>query len=308
MKCPLCSSDATQDQKLFVADIASLWGKLSVPVQNLFDVETLEKYKCPNCGIGFYYPFAPGDDAFYSKLAEWDWYYTHSDKTEYDFTSKIIKSGMKVIDVGSGIGEFSSYVPAGADFIGAELSSKSVEIAQSLGRNVKRIDIVESLPDLEGRFDVVTCFQVLEHIVDIHQFFGALVKMCRQGGKIVIAVPNNDGFLGSATNNIFNMPPHHLLLWNKKSLRYLANHFGLTVEEYYVEQVTPIHLRWFYATNIHASVMKLLGVKPKDVNLGFFHKLTYKISSILALPLSYIFRSPNKPGHSLIVVLQRPKI
>lgn len=306
MKCPLCSGEANLDQTIYVADIAKLWERLGVTIESLFNVEAIEKYQCQNCGVGFYYPFVYGNDAFYGKLAEWEWYYTHEGKTEYSFTAGIIKVGMKVIDVGCGIGEFSLHIPAGADFMGAELSSKSVEIAQSLGRNVKRVDIVEALPDLESQFDVVTCFQVLEHIVDIHQFFNALVKICRPGGKIVIAVPNNDGFLRYATNNILNMPPHHIILWNEKSLRYLAKGFGLTVEKYCEEQVTPVHLRWFYATNIYASIMKMFGVKHKAINLGFIYKLSYKVADMIALPLSYVFRRPNKPGHSSIIVLHRP--
>lgn len=308
MKCPLCSSNATLDQTLFVTDIVRLWGRVGVDVQNLFGIITIDKYKCKLCGIGYYHPFVPGDDSFYSRLAEWDWYYSHPGKTEYNFASKIIKPGMKVIDVGCGIGEFSSYIPAGTHFTGAELSSKSVEIAQSLGRNVKRIDIVEALSDLEGKFDVVTCFQVLEHIVDIHQFFNALVKICHPGGKVIIAVPNNDGFVGCAKNNILNMPPHHLILWNEKSIRYLANCYGLSVTEYCEERVTPVHLRWFYTTNIHSFIKRLFGIKPKVINIGFTDKLTYKISSLIALPLSYVFRNPNKPGHSLIIVLHRSAI
>lgn len=308
MKCPLCSKDAVLNQTVEVADLKKIWGRLGLSIGSLFNVEVLKKYGCQNCGLGFYHPFVPGDDKFYSRLAEWDWYYAHSGKTEYGFTSQIIKPGMKVIDVGCGIGEFSSYIPAGANFTGAELSTKSVEIAQSLGRNVKRLDIIEALSDLEGKFDVVTCFQVLEHIVDLHQFFNALVKICKPDGKIVIAVPNNDGFVGDAKNNILNMPPHHLILWNEKSIRYLANYYGLSVEEYCEERVTSVHLRWFYTTRIHSFIKKLFGIKPKVINLGCTDKLTYKISSLIALPLSYVFRNPNKPGHSLIIVLHRPAI
>lgn len=308
MQCPLCSSDITPEQTLNVSDISKLWERAGVMVQNLFHTKYIDKYKCGKCGIGYYYPFAPGDDEFYGCLADWDWYYKHSGKTEYDFTSQFIKPGMKVLDVGCGIGEFSSYMPAGVNFTGAELSTKSIEIAQSLGRNVQRINIIERQPDLEYKFDIVTCFQVLEHVIHIHDFFKSLVKMCKPGGKIIVAVPNNDSFVGVAKNNILNMPPHHLILWNKKSIIYLSKYYGLIIENYFEERVAPVHLRWFYTTIIYSFFKKISFRKQNVINIGFVDRFAYKIFSLLALPLSSIFRKPKKPGHSLIIVLHRPVI
>lgn len=305
MNCPLCKSHSSIVETVSVKNIIQLWAKQGVLVEKYFSTEILSKYICPNCGLGFFNPFLPGDDMFYRALGEWDWYYNHPGKTEYPFSGQMAKSGMSIIDVGSGIGEFTKYIPNGVQFIGAELSSKAVEIAQSLNRNVKQMDIIESAFSLANSFDMVTCFQVLEHITDIHDFFGSLTKLCRPGGKIIIAVPNNDGFLMQASNNIMNMPPHHSLLWNKTSLFYIANLYNLVIEDYFVEQVTNVHLKWFYATKISSFILWPIQKKPKLVDRSIIYRCVNKLSTLLASALIHIAPKSNQPGHTSILVLRK---
>jgi 2-polyprenyl-3-methyl-5-hydroxy-6-metoxy-1,4-benzoquinol methylase len=308
MKCPLCSCQAREKQSLDTASIVSLWMKLGVDVTKIFQCDTISKLECSNCGLGFYAPLCPGDDEFYGKLATWDWYYKHPGKSEYEFTSSMVEPGMKLIDVGCGIGELYSNLVSGVEFIGAELSSKSVEIAKSLGRNVHKIDITVTPANFQNKFDFVTCFQVLEHIVDIRSFFFSLMSLCKPGGTIVIAVPNNDGFVGDAVNNILNMPPHHLLLWNKSSLHYLSNDFGLTVVDYVEEDLSDVHRHWGLTVLINKFFLKLIGKTPKVIDIGITGRVIYKLSALLARLICGI--SPNlvTVGHSSIIVLRKPNL
>jgi 2-polyprenyl-3-methyl-5-hydroxy-6-metoxy-1,4-benzoquinol methylase len=306
MKCPLCDNKVQQGINIDTSSIVLLWRKLGVNVANIFNCSSISKHQCANCGLGFYYPPCPGDDRFYGNLASWDWYYKHPGKSEYSFTVKMVAPGMTLIDVGCGIGEFSTYLPTGVKFIGAELSSKSVEIANSLGRNVQQIDITAAPPDFSNSFDIVTCFQVLEHIVDLRIFFSALADLCKPGGTIVIAVPNNDGFVGDAVNNVLNMPPHHVLLWNKKSLHYLANQFGLGIVEYAEEPLSNVHRYWGFTVYINKFFMKVVGSTPKVVDLSITGRFFYKIAALLARPFSRIYSNLILSGHSSIIVLQKP--
>lgn len=305
MECPLCNHQAEFNQSVDVALITSLWRGLGVDVKRFFSDELISIFKCSNCKLRFYSPPCPGDDKFYGDLAAWDWYYKHSGKSEYEFAASLISPGSTMLDVGCGIGEFSTHMLPGVNFLGAELSSRSVEIANSLGRNVRKIDITSPPVHFLNHFDYVTCFQVLEHIVDIQPFFSSLVDLCRPGGTIVLAVPNNDGFVGDAVNNIFNMPPHHVLLWNRSSLYYLAQKFNLDVIEYVEENLSDVHRQWAFSIAMHNYLKKILRLKPKVVDKSFAGKVLYKVSTYLARPISKIAPDLVAAGHSSIIVLRK---
>lgn len=46
----------------------------------------------------------------------------------------------------------------------------------------------------ESQFDVVTFFQVLEHIADVHSFLTSALLTLKTGGKVILAVPNNEPY------------------------------------------------------------------------------------------------------------------
>ena len=53
--------------------------------------------------------------------------------------------------------------------------------------------------DVDGeRFDIVTCFEPLEHVADYRRSFEHLVAAAKPGGVIIVAVPNETGLPGLA--------------------------------------------------------------------------------------------------------------
>jgi 2-polyprenyl-3-methyl-5-hydroxy-6-metoxy-1,4-benzoquinol methylase len=305
MICPLCNSRALKVRsRIEAVDIVGLWRKSKVDVSHLLKTD-LDLVKCENCGLGFYYPIVSGDDRFYSELALWDWYYKHPGKSEYFYASSLISSGDNVIDVGCGIGEFSRHIPEGADFTGIELSSRAVNIAQSMGRNVIQTSVEKAAEDFGSSFDYVICFQVLEHLTDLDSFIPACIDLCKKGGRIIFAVPNNEGFLESAVNNIMNIPPHHTLMWSKDSLFFLANKYGLEIVEFQNEVLQDIHKIWAYTTKVNDALRKLLGQKNKKIDNTLFSRLLLKISKVLALLLIRVRPSLIKEGHSSIITLEK---
>jgi 2-polyprenyl-3-methyl-5-hydroxy-6-metoxy-1,4-benzoquinol methylase len=48
----------------------------------------------------------------------------------------------------------------------------------------------------EDEFDVVTCFETLEHVGFLDQAFENLYRVCKPGGTIAISVPNEKGVAG----------------------------------------------------------------------------------------------------------------
>lgn len=76
---------------------------------------------------------------------------------------------------------------------GFDHSEQLIEMARGRGLPRTHFDLVDLNAvghDFAGRFDVVGCFETLEHVGNIENAFENLVLACRPGGIIVVSVPN----------------------------------------------------------------------------------------------------------------------
>jgi SAM-dependent methyltransferase len=206
---------------------------------------SIQLFRCLDTGLRFFAPArASGDDEFYGQLQEFDWYYMPW-KWEHQQAALHIHTGMKVLEVGCGRGDFLSAIqPQGAIATGLELNGSAVREGVAQGRDV-RLESVESHAAAHaGEYDLVCSFQVLEHIPDVRSFLEAQIACLRPGGKLIVSVPNNDSFLGLG-ENILNIPPHHMGLWNEASLRSLTRLFPLRLHKVYLEPLQHYHEEYF---------------------------------------------------------------
>lgn len=187
-------------------------------------------HKCPDSGYRFFWPFdIAADEKFYDFFQQFEWYYV-KDRWEIAETKKILKAGMKLLDVGCGEGiALHAFSASAYECDGIEINGHARKKALEKGLRVVNERIEDFSKNNAGIYDVVYSFQVLEHIAaDVKQFVQACVDCVKPGGFLIFSVPNNDGF--APRNTLLNYPPHHMGLWNNASLSYLAKIFRL--EEY----------------------------------------------------------------------------
>jgi SAM-dependent methyltransferase len=91
---------------------------------------------------------------------------------------------------------------------GAELA----ESCRSNGLEVVAAPVESAAAEAEARGDVVTSFEVVEHVHDPLEFVKAVGRMARPGGLVLVTGLGGDGFdvrvLGPAAGAV--SPPHHL--------------------------------------------------------------------------------------------------
>jgi 2-polyprenyl-6-hydroxyphenyl methylase/3-demethylubiquinone-9 3-methyltransferase len=107
--------------------------------------------------------------------------------------------GRKVLDVGCGGGILAeSMALRGADVTGIDLAQASLQVAELhklesgapvAYRCVAVEDLAEEAP---GRFDVVTCMEMLEHVPDPASVIGACAKLTRPGGHVFFSTINRN--------------------------------------------------------------------------------------------------------------------
>ena len=135
---------------------------------------------------------------------------------------------LEVLHVGSGEGALLSLVTArleGAETTGMEPMMTWGTAANEAG--VKTLDIVPELADGEQQYDLVAEHHLLHRMPEPRRHLRALAALVREGGRLVLEVPNllhaprplSDGYLSA-------FRPH---LFTARSLRTMCARAGLTV-------------------------------------------------------------------------------
>jgi SAM-dependent methyltransferase len=193
--------------------------------------------RCQNCShvwlenpptpreLGRYY--GPLYDRFISRAAE------HS-PGRWERRKKSIsvyKSSGALLDLGCGSGSFLEAMKNdGWKLSGIEMSEDAAGAARNrTGANVFSGDILSAtFPD--GTFDVITCFDVLEHVYDPRKVLSKVSDWLKPGGVFYTLVPNIDSgearFFESCWYGL--ELPRHLSHFCPDSLRRLAESAGLT--------------------------------------------------------------------------------
>ena len=100
--------------------------------------------------------------------------------------------GKTVLEVGCGAGRFTEILlSAGAIVVALDYSS-AVDTCWKNHYRHPNLNVVQgdiyNLPFLEGSFDFVFCFGVLQHVPDVKKAFMALIPQLRRGGRLAVDV------------------------------------------------------------------------------------------------------------------------
>jgi SAM-dependent methyltransferase len=138
----------------------------------------------------------------------------------------------RLIDVGAGFGifldEWRKCFPD-AQFLAVEPSVSLANECRSKGFEVFE-EIVENVEGHDNSADLVTCFEVLEHVYDPLSFLQGLKQLVRPGGYVFVSTLCVDGFdlqvLWDNSKQIF--PPHHINFLSVEGFERLFQSAGLT--------------------------------------------------------------------------------
>jgi SAM-dependent methyltransferase len=140
------------------------------------------------------------------------------------------KQSGAILDLGCSSGSFLQSLPSGSwELSGIEMSAESARIAEaSSGAKVFVGEVLEASFVPES-FDVITCFDVLEHLYEPRKVMARVAEWLKPGGVFYVLVPNID----SAEARVFGSYwhglelPRHLFHYCPASLKLLAESAGL---------------------------------------------------------------------------------
>lgn len=254
-------------------EIIDLYRSQRIDVSRFFiSTDTISLYECMDTNYRFFYPqFIFGDNEFYQDLYSKIPGYYHSNRWEHEQALKMLPKNCTLLEVGCGDGYF---LEASKERCltseGIELNTKAVDKARAKGLQVSELTIQNFTESNKKKFDVVCCFQVLEHIYDVHSFITSMLQCLSHQGMLIIAVPNNNPYLFKHDQDHFlNLPPHHAGLWNIQSLTNLEKFYPIKVSKIMYEPLVELKL-WYKAQVRHykkSNSMKgiLMGYIPRQV-------------------------------------------
>ena len=183
------------------------------------------------------------------------------------------KNARRYLDVGSAYGGFLiGFMELGLDVVGIEYDQGLVDLcnANLQDFNLAGVQKVitgsildESSLGQIGKFDVITCIDVIEHVSDVQLAMKNMVQLLNPGGIIVLQLPNKDSLLNIISDSHYGV-------------------FGITLLKH--DDAKKLHFCYFPNS------------KMDDYDVGEYYQRSYYLNSLASLGCEASALSPLSPS------------
>jgi ubiquinone/menaquinone biosynthesis C-methylase UbiE len=138
--------------------------------------------------------------------------------------ARTMAKGQDVLDIGCNNGYGTKIISKNcASIIGVDVSDQAVAEAQrtyATGDLQFRVISGLSLPFEDQTFDLITSFQVIEHVADVEEYLSEIKRVLKTGGKVVFTTPNAEVRLDPGTKP---WNPFHVREYSPEELKKLLS-------------------------------------------------------------------------------------
>jgi 2-polyprenyl-3-methyl-5-hydroxy-6-metoxy-1,4-benzoquinol methylase len=235
-----------------------------------------EIYKCADCAGEFAWPLKVAE---IQKYDEW-----YGDLSEPIYALRRISfvrhyrmffhmvgqgKGRRLLDLACGSGFFMKMAQdRGYNVYGIDQSKVAIDYGRDkLGLSNMMVGMLEDAPFDWKDFDVITIFEVLEHLPDPHAMVKLARKFLKPGGILFVSTPNQERMdVRFGVRSSGDYPPKHLTRWKKETLERLFKQYEW---ESLAVAPSPLGIQYFLFYAIPSFFRKKRGTKiGSDVFAG----------------------------------------
>lgn len=228
-------------------------------------------YRCRACHLQFRSPSLDVEqlNKLYRVGASDTWTAHDPDRTDWPIAARWIVDTMpaaRVLDVGCWDGGFLGSLPPTYKRFGIEIHQEAADrAAKDNGVQVVGADLGE-LDDWNDEYDVVVCFDVIEHVHNPQRLLAQLAAHTRPGGSVIIGTGNADSpswrLMGASYWYVWY--PEHLAFASPRWCRAVAAQTGLDLHR--VQRISrEVGQTRFPVETVKNAVYRLL---PRAVSRG----------------------------------------
>lgn len=215
---------------------------------------------------------------------------------------------LECLEIGCGNGSFISNISSyGFKMTGIDISDKSVQVAQK--NNPSAAISKKSLFDEKEKYDIVFCFEVLEHIENDVEAIRKIPQLIKDGGFLICSVPAHASLYYDVVDKHYG----HFRRYEKRGLINLLQSNNLKVIDFwsYGLKLASILAKTFFSYRAKSGV-KFRGVGEDFTEVRYpwyWEKLIYPVASTM-YPLIYFYESlflKSDRGNSYLILCRKEK-
>lgn len=202
-------------------------------------------YRCSGCGLIFVWPLPQDSAEIYSQD-----YFSGANKgfgyADYNadkkpmlsawfkylaLIEKLLPKKGQLLDVGAATGFFMRLAKErGWQVSGVEISNFVAQFGREAGLEIFT-GTLENAPFADESFDLITMWDVVEHLPQPPEFFAQANRLLKPGGVIAINTPDAGSSLARLLGKKWHLivPPEHLYYFNLNSLSLLLRKTGFKI-------------------------------------------------------------------------------
>jgi SAM-dependent methyltransferase len=162
----------------------------------------------------------------------------------------------RILDVGCGTGANLLLLSKYGDAEGVDISEDALSFCRERGLNKVKLGAAEELPYDDGTFDLVTAFDVVEHMDDDVAGLREMRRVLRPGGRVLLFVPTFM-FLWGVQDEVSN---------HRRRYRLPELHRVLEKAGYEIERSSYANITFFTPILLIRQFMRFTGLKAATEN------------------------------------------
>lgn len=218
--------------------------------------------KCKSCGFVFakVVPSKEELEKHYEGYGRNDYLSPITIKRYHELLDKMesFRKTNRILDVGCGIGYFLEVAKErGWEVYGTEFTDDAVHICEGKGINMKKgvLDPENYEPEF---FDIITSFEVIEHINNPLDEIQRFNQLLRKGGLVYLTTPNFNSLLRYRLKGEYNIIayPEHLSYFTPKTLSFLFKKNGFKIKKLLTTGISLTRLKTSKGKSDQAFISK----------------------------------------------------